>query len=435
MRTAFLYLLLLLPVLAALPAEAQSTRNYGSVYSRFGVGERVDFSSSQSSMMGGAGVALRSGAYTNLANPALWSDLSLVTLSVGAEVQGLRAEDALGQESRLTAGGLTGLQVSVPLYANRLGVTLAFQPYSRVHYAVAREELQMEPQIPGDTLAYRVNLEGSGGLQQVRLGMGWRPSRALSFGASLDGIFGVVDDRQRTVYLQPADLGETLITRRTRLWGVSATVGAVGSMAGLLGERDALSVGASLSLPTRLEARRTRTTGLSLDQDTLRTPVSGNVTLPLRVAAGFGYRPDSRWTLAADVLYEPWSAFESDFAFGGYAPDGAVDDLRDRLRVGGGLEFLPAGTDRSAGYLARAAYRFGGYLDQAFYAPAGEGVTTLALTGGISLPGLLPGARFDLGLETGTRGTIDAGLVRDLFIKGTATINFGERWFIRRQLG
>ena len=83
--------------------------------------------------------------------------------------------------------------------------------------------------------------------------------------------------------------------------------------------------------------------------------------------------------------------------------------------------------------LQRASYRIGGYAEQGLYAPAGQDVTTFALTGGVSLPNRLTGARFDLGLELGTRGSTEGVLVRDTFLKGTLTLNFGERWFIRRR--
>ncbi len=424
--------------LSAPAALAQTNRNAGSVYSRFGVGERLSFASSQAEMMGGAAVAIRSGTYAGLANPALWSDQSLVQLSLGARVQGLRAEDATGEDARLTETGISGLQLSLPIQSNRIGATLAFRPYSRVSYLVVREGTIENDDLPDGAIDYDLNLEGDGGLQEVKLGVGWRLSQAVAVGASANALFGVIEDRQRTAFLS-GGLGETRTTRRTQMWGFGATLGALVSARRLLGERDALSVGAALTLPTALELRRVRTRGISLDQDTLRTEIAGDATLPLQLQAGFSYLPNERWTLAADATYEPWSAFESTLALGGFAPaaggEAAVDDLRDRLRLGGGFQFVPGGVDRTAGYFARTAYRLGGYYDRAFYAPGGEPLSTLAVTGGLSLPAVRPGTRFDLGFEAGTRGTTEAGLVRDLFIKATATINFGERWFVRRRFG
>jgi len=428
-------LFVFITLLVAPPVVAQGTGTSGSIYSRFGLGERVEFPSSQGAMMGGAGVAIRSSAYSNLTNPALWSDGNLVRLSFGAEVQGLRAEDASGDQSRLTAGHVSGFQVTVPLYQDRLGVSASLRPYTRSNYRVVRLGTLIEPDFPADTVDYRVNLEGDGGLQEAQLGFGARVAPWLAVGVSGRALFGIVEQRQRTEYLPPAGFGETTVAQRTRMWGFGGTVGAVGTATGVLGRNDVLSIGAALTLPTSLSARRVTILGATLDQDTLRTERSGEATIPLALNAGVGYMPNARWHLAADVRYEPWTNFESDFAFTGYNPATATNELRDRLRIGGGAQFTPAGTDRNAPYLARTAYRFGAYYDQGYFSPRNQDISTIALTGGVSLPGLLPGARFDLGFEAGTRGTTNEGLVQDLFLKGTATINFGERWFIRRQFG
>ncbi len=439
MRLLSLSLLLLvgLSTFASSSAQAQSNRNYGTAYSRFGVGERLSFASSQAQMMGGASAAVRSATYNGIDNPALWSDLVLTQFSVSAQLQGLESENAAGEQAQLTSGTLEGLQFGVPLLSGRLGMTLALRPFSRVNYLATRDGFVSDPDFDVDSLTYRVNFEGDGGLQQARLGLGYRLGENVAIGASVDVLFGTIDYLQRTTF-DNATIAESRGTRSTTLSGVSGTVGAVVSKVGLLGEEDAFSVGAALSLPTRLRGERTQTIGFSLDQDTLNVSGRGSVTVPLQVVAGLSYAPDARWLLAADLRYEPWSGFESDFAFGGFDPSTGEDQLRDRLRVGGGFQFLPAGTDRSRAYFARTAYRLGGYYDRAYY-DAGLGtpdaVTTLALTGGLSLPAVLPTARFDLGFEIGTRGTTERGLVRDLFIKGTATINFGERWFRQRRLG
>lgn len=443
----FLFLSLFLFVGCSM-ADAQSNRNYGTVYSRLGLGERLSFSSSQSQMMGGASVALRSATYNGLDNPALWSDMGLTQFSVAAQIEGVETENAVGDQAKLSSGSLAGLQFGVPLLTNRLGLTFAFRPFTRVNYLAVRDGFVRDPDFPDDSLGYRVNFEGDGGLQQAQLGLGYRLGRNVSVGASVDVLFGTIDYLQRTEF-DSNSIGETRATQSTKLSGVSGTVGALVSKSGVFGEADGISVGASLSLPTRLSGKRVRTLGFSLDQDTLGTETSGDVTVPLQLAAGFSYVPDARWTIAADVRYEPWSQFESDFSFGGFDPSAECtqfcDQLRDRLRIGGGFQFLPAGADRLSPYFARTAYRLGGYYDRAYFDAVGvdegglagvsEAITTLALTGGVSLPAVLPTARFDLGFEIGTRGTTERGLVRDLFIKGSATINFGERWFRQRRLG
>ena len=431
MRTRSTLAALLLATAAASPAAAQGQNNYGSIYSRYGLGERSDFGSSQGEMLGGAQVGLRSTLYNGLTNPALWSDQQVTTFSAAVGVQGVRSTDASGADaSRATAGDVAGVQLGVPILAGRLGLTFAYRPYSRVNYRTA---------VPGtlltedDTTAFALNQEGSGGLQRVSAGLGLRLGQAVQIGASADALFGTVEYLQRTSFAEPG-FAETRQAEATRLRGFSGTVGATVSARSIASADDALTLGLAVTLPTRLRGTRTRTLGESLDRDTLATETGGRATLPLVARGGLAYRSGGRYTLAVDGLYEPWSQFESDLAVGGFDAASGLNELRDRVRVGGGLEVVPAGRSRNASVFAQTAFRVGAYAERGLYAPDGAGVSTLALTGGISVPNRVSGARFDVGFEVGTRGSVENSLVRDVFARGSLTLNFGERWFIRRRI-
>ncbi|MFN3596270.1 MAG: hypothetical protein ACK41D_03260 [Rubricoccaceae bacterium] len=434
MRRPALFLTAALAAALAAPlAGAQTQSDFGSIYSRFGVGERLDFSTSQASMLGLSGAALRAGLYNGLANPALGADQTLTTFSLGASVQGLEATDAADGRTRATSAELTGLQFGVPLYAGRAGVTLSYRPYSRVNYRAVETGSFISP---ADTAAFRANYEGEGGLQRASLGLGVRLGRAVQLGASADALFGRVEYVQRTEFPGATDLLETRTTTSTRVAGFTSTLGATVSAERLLASADQFTAGASVTLPARLTGEAARTIGGGLDRDTLSVTQSGALTLPLIAQGGLSYRASPRVLIAADMLFEPWSAFRSDFPLAGVDPvTGEAAALRDRLRAGAGAEIIPAGATRTGSLLRDTAYRFGAYAEQGLYAPADARVTTLALTGGLSIPTRFTATRFDLGLEVGTRGSTSDVLVRDVFVKGSATFNFGERWFIRRRLG
>ena len=431
MRRLALFAALVLPA----AVQAQGQNNYGSIYSLYGLGERVETGSSQSAMLGHAGAALRSGSYVGLTNPALWADQGVTTFSAGASVATVRGEDGLTEGTSLgTAGDISALHLGIPLLPGRLGVAVAYRPYSRVNY---RAEVEDSLLVEGTYAPYSLNQEGAGGLQQLSLGVGVHLGPAVQIGASAEGLFGTQEFLQRTRF---TDLGflETREARSTRLRGLTGTVGAVVSARSLRAEDDALSIAASLTFPAQLSATRTTTLGESLDRDTLQTPdgsvsLDGDVTLPLTARGGLTYRSGGRWLATVGGSYEPWSRFESTIPLGGYDPATGLDLLSDRWRVGGGVEVTPAGRDLRASALRRTSYRLGGYAEHGLYAPSGEDVMTMALTGGISVPNRLTGARFDLGVEAGTRGSTTGVLVRDSFLKGTLTINFGERWFVRRR--
>ncbi|MEO0557006.1 MAG: hypothetical protein AAF170_02360 [Bacteroidota bacterium] len=427
-RSVFVVLAALLSAEAS--AQVGGSNDYGSIYSRYGLGERAGFSSSQAAMLGRTGVSMRTGIYNDLGNPALWSDQTVTTFTVSGGVTGTRSIDDLNTEaSRATAGDLFGIQFGVPILPGRLGATVSYRPYSRTNY---RSAIADSIEVEGTSVDYQLNQEGAGGLQEIGGGLGLRIGDAIQVGASASAIFGSTEYLERTTFDDPGFV-ETRRALGTQYRGVTATLGAAATLRGLTNENDGLTFGAALTLPTRLDASRTLTVGNSLDRDTLASSIDGEATLPLAARAGVAFRSGGRWLVTAEGLYEPWSQFETTLPVGGFDASRGVNELQDRLRVGGGFQFVPS-LSRNARLFQRSAYRLGGYAEQALYAPTGSSVSTLALTGGISLPTRLTGARFDLGFELGTRGSTDGVLVRDTFLKGSATINFGERWFVRRRL-
>ncbi len=424
--------------LASGPALAQASNDYGSAYSRFALGQRYDFSTSQAEAMGLAGVAIRSGIYNGISNPALGADQSLTTFSASGGIRGVQSTDATDATSEATAGDLGLIQLGIPLYPGRMGLTLAYRPYSRVDYR-AIEEGAVD--IDGDEpTPFRANIEGQGGLQRLSIGLGARVGKVLTVGASAEALVGTVEYLQRTEFPEGgAAFLETRESVSTRMYGFTGTLGAAASLRSLAREADALTIAGALTLPTTLNASRSRLLGANLDRDTLATQRDGDVRVPLTARGGVSYQYSPKFLVSTDAIYEPWQSFESDFAFGGFAPargdDAEESILRSRWRVGAGMEWVPGGGERNARYFQRVNYRLGAYTETGFMSPEAEDVMTYALTGGLSLPTRVAGARVDLGFEAGTRGKTQGVLVRDRFWRATFTLNFGERWFVRRRLG
>lgn len=418
----------------AAPAVGQSTSD-GSIYTRFGIGQRWTFNSSQLQGMGGGGTGLQTFQNLNLSNPAAWSSQVLTRVGVGMLYEGLEARDAATQDkSRLSSGALNGVQISFPLKANRLGVGIGFLPYSRVSYRVDETGLLAPSAATADTSSYLLTYKGNGGLNRLSGGLGYKFNRNFSFGASADFIFGIIEQNQRTTFFN-GDFQESNLRNATRLSGVTATVGALGWFPNVFNEEDALSVGVSFTFPTSLGGTRVETLGDAETADTLGGEQSGTTHLPLHLGVGLAYTRGSRWTFVADARYEPWSRFDSDYPFPGFTP-GQPTPFDDRIRLSAGVELLPAGRNLLASYIKRVAYRFGFYYDTSYIRPVqGVNIRTVAVTGGLSLPTLVPGTRIDINLEVGTRGTTSNGLVRDMFYRVGATINFGELWFSKRKLG
>lgn len=424
-------------------AQAQSTGN-GSIYSRFGVGMLNPYGSSRGQAMGGGGYAMRSLNYTPVDNPALWSDQVFTRFNAGLNLQTIAATDG-SANSNLVGGTLQALQFSFPLYQRKLGASIAFQPYSLSNYQTEQIGQVVSGATRRDTLGYRTQFEGIGGLQLLRGGLGGRINDALRVGASLDVIFGIIESQRTTALRIPGTTGsipgtrDAVVTDGTRLAGVTGTLGAHLSLADVLSSDDALSVGVSFTFPTVLSGERIRTLDESLSRDTLDTAVDGDLRIPWEVRAGLAYQPDERWTVVADGSFAPWSTARSDFDVPDRAPSpfpvGGINTMTDRWRMSVGAEVVPAGNDPLAGFFARTGYRVGTYTERLYVRPDGSSnVNVFAGTAGLSFPTSLSGTRIDLNLSVGSRGTTDADLVRDTFYELSLHVNIGERWFLERKL-
>lgn len=421
------------------PAQAQSNGE-GTIYSHFGMGSLVGFSSSQSEAMGGGGYALRSLNYNPNANPALWSDQVYTRLSGSVSFESLRATNGNGDSGRLSSGNVEALHFNFPLYERTLGVGLSFQPYSRSNYNVVQSgtaDVPSNGQL--ETVAYETAFSGSGGLHRLRGGLGYRISDALSVGASADLLFGIIESRRRTTWPNTQALRNVVVSDGTQLSGVTSTLGSHLTLADVFANDDAFSMGAAVTFPAVLSGERYRTLDEDLARDTLATQ-NGSVTLPWKGRLGLSYQPNSQWTFVADGSFAPWSTFSSDFSGGSseteptHFPIGGTETLTDRWRLSTGMEVVPAGEDNLAGYFARVGYRLGGYAEQMYVRPDRQ--TTLyefAATAGISLPTSLSGTRIDVNTRVGRRGTTSQSLVRDTFFGVSFHVNFGERWFQRRK--
>lgn len=434
-------------LVAAPSALGQSSFN-GSLYSRYGVGELVSAPGAPGMAMGGGGLALVNYGFTNLSNPAGLGQQFLTRFSVSGQMQSTGIEDAAGQVARRSEANLNSVALSFPVRTNRIGVGVQVVPVSRISYgSVSLGTAIGLPDAPKDTLRYEVGFEGTGGLSRIELGAGVRVSQALYLGASAGATFGLLEQSRRTTF-EPTDspgYAEQIFLTTTRLAGFSARAGALVRLDSLGGTARRLNIAATVDLPTTLYGRRVR--ALSplqvVNPDTLSTSARGTVQLPLGAALGVAFMPNSKWTFVADGRYEPWSSFESDFSFDGYA-SAAQSRTVDRVRASLGAEVIPGASAYNPSYLRRIAYRLGGYYDSGYVlAPAtplggsGDRLPTVGITAGLSFPALLPGTSLDLGFEVGQRGqaqTSPVPLVRDRFFKVSLTANIGERWFERPRL-
>lgn len=415
---------------SAMTSQAQNASK-GTIYSRYGLGERITFSSPRSQAIGGGGLAFRSANGTNFANPATLSDIFFARFTAGMIMQKI-TESATGfEDSKLSAGYLTAIQFSFPLIAGKLGAGISSTPFTRVAYRVdGGGTFEVEPGTD-ESVPFQASFNGNGGLQKISPVIGYALTPKLSVGASVDFIFGILEDVQNISFGNAA-FEDGLVTEATRLSTVSGTFGVWYRSRHFLKQGDGIFLGATLSLPSSLSGKRIVSTGQGEFVDTLATLDVRSVGLPLRGSLSIAYQQSSRLTIAVDGVYEGWSDTSSDVSFPGFPDDGG-NPYNNRYRFSGGFEY--GGGGANASFWRRVLLRFGVYFDQSYVSPRPEtDINTLGLTGGISIPTLFPGTTLDINFDIGKTGTTDNGLVRDRYFKLGVNLSFAERWFQRIKL-
>lgn len=413
-------------------ASGQSLSD-GSIYSRFGLGQRESFVSSQSQAMGGGGFALGSFRYANLANPAGLSDQFFTRVNGGMVIDRLIATEDGVPDSKLTSGQFNAVHGSFPIRSRKLGMALGFAPFTRTNYRVDQSSTLITDPESGTQTPLVTSFKGNGGLHKLSASAGLALNEKLSVGATAAYIFGILEDTQRTTF-DDINFDDSNVVSSTRLGGFSPTLGIrYVDQSSFLGERP-FGMGVAVTIPTSLTGARTLSLDRSATSDTLRSAKSGSVDLPVQVVAGLMYRPAPSWTVVADVQYEDWTSFSSDFPLPGI--NDSINTLDNRSRLSAGVEYWPGSRQPFGSYFVRMAYRAGIYTDESYVSPdPSERIRSVGITGGLSLPTAIPGTTIDLNIDVGRRGTTSNGLVEDRYFRFGLNINFGERWFERIPLG
>ncbi len=414
------------------PVSAQAETD-GSIYSRFGIGQRETYSSPRAQAMGGGGLALSSLNFVNHSNPASLATQVLSRFSGGFTIEKLTESATGAQESRLASGYLNALQLAFPMKRNKLGIGFSFEPYSRVTYRVDDAgSVVVDPESEIQE-SFVTSHRGSGGIQRLGGGLGAMITPDLSLGVRADFLFGIIEESQLTNF-QNIRLRDGNLASSTRLRGLTGTIGIRYVLRSFFKDQDVLSLGATYTLPVSLSADRVFTMGQREIADTLGTSLKGDVHLPLALSFGVAYKPNRLWTFIADIQYEEWSTFKSDLPLPGYEV-GDSEGFSDRVRISGGGEVYPFGRSSLNLFLQRLAFRLGAYVDQSYVSPnKNQDIKSYGFTGGISIPGRTGGTSLDIHIDIGRRGTTDHGLIQDKFVRFGVNINFGDLWFDRARL-
>lgn len=386
----------------------------GSIYSRFGIGDRTFFGSSRMFGMANTGIALYGDGFINRMNPAGLAGISETRISGGFEYLNFSSKDNFGKGT-FARGEFEGLAFAFPVSKDH-GVTLLLEstPYSTVHYALERTDSQL-----GATSQQR--FYGNGGLTALGLGGSYALSQHAVVGAKLNYLFGGIRQTNKIDFDDPTYTDSELQRARYHS-GFNLTFGTnYHGFANLFDTPflETLSIGAVFSTSATLNVREEIFHLVNAASDTIRVG-SGSVTIPIAWGVGLSSLLSERYMVAGDLFVQHWKSAN--------VPDDPAVEIRKSARLSFGFEALPARNTDS--YWERVAYRAGIAYHSSYLRIGTNSIDEFLVSGGLGLP-IGPNSRLNLGLQFGVRGTTKNNLQRDTILRLSLSLSASEAWFIR----
>ena len=169
----------ILAIAFALPAMAQGSTSTMTPYSKYGYGILGDNATGTQRAMGGVGYAMQNGRQINAKNPASYVAMDSLTFlwDIGLDLTTVWAKEP-GGSSKSTGGGLDYITMQFPI-TKYLAGSAGLMPYTSVGYSF------------GSDITYGAEARtGTGGINQLYLGLSGQPFKGFSVGANVYYLFG-----------------------------------------------------------------------------------------------------------------------------------------------------------------------------------------------------------------------------------------------------
>ena len=384
-------------------------------YSKMGYGMLNDNVSSIQRSMGGVGYAMRGGRIVNVMNPASYANVDSLTFlwDVGVDLSNLWSKEGDNKGYNL-GGGLDYLTGHFKV-ANGLGASFGLVPYSQVGYAYG-----------GDIDGGIESRSGSGGFNQLYVGLGYEPFKHFTVGFNFAYLFG---NTSNTTMISSSSTSNFTRNMKIRDWNTQ--LGVQYSLPFAKG-RDMLTVGLTWQPKKSYhgETWGTRFDSQDNKMDTVGfTKMGGNYEQPTSIGAGVSYNWNHKLTVEADYTFQKWSNAKY-HSIGGFE----LADMKfdDRWKAAVGMQYTP---NRRGSYVGAMSFRAGAFYNHDYLNYNGNNVRDYGVSIGVGLPASLPSrTTINLGLEWRHRESSPVHLITENYLNITLGVNFNELWFWKSRI-
>ena len=413
---------LIVPVFLFFTLISFAQQGTSSPYSFYGIGDVKFKGTAENRAMGGLTIYSDS-IHLNFQNPASYSNLKLTTFSLGGTYLTTDlSTNKQSEKARRTA--VDYLAVGLPL--GKFGVGFGLMPYSSVGYNI-QSNIAATATNPEEIKQY----SGTGGINKVFFGVGYALTKKLSVGVDYSYNFGKIQTysfrfiegiQYGTREKNLSDItGGTLTAGlnfntpiNKKLNGFASVTYSPDSKLSSLNSRNIATIQYSSSGAEILVE--------PLDVDVANT----NLTIPSKLAVGFGLGQNKKWMLGTEITFQKSSSMGNRF-----------NDINNvnyenstRFALGG---FYIPNYNTFSKYYEKIIYRGGVRYENTGLIINNTSVKDYAVTAGIGLPIMGVFSNINVGLEYGQRGTTSANLVQENYTNISIGFSLNDKWFQKRR--
>ncbi len=390
-----------------------------SPYSYFGIGDVRYKGTAEMRSMAGIGVEQDS-IHLNLDNPASFANLKLTVLSVGGSYATNKLKTST-QSASTQRSTLDYLAVGLPM--GKLGFGFGLIPYSSVGYKVES--------IATDVSQNSKRFDGTGGLNKVFLGVGYKITPSLSLGADIHYNFGKIETSSLE-FLSTIPVG----TREMN----SAILSGFNFNAGLMYQTKIstkMNLYSSLnySLESTITSNNTSNIATVLIDGDFNTSVvdaaddvvqTASMITPSKLTFGLGFGESKKWMLGAQFSSRnaaQWGNTYNSFSNLSF-------EKYQKISLGG--YFIP-NYNSFTSYTKRLVYRGGFKFEKTGLVINSQSINDVGLTLGIGFPVTGSFSNVNLGFELGKKGTTTSNLVQENYANFSLSLSLNDKWFEKRK--
>ncbi|MDO5969422.1 hypothetical protein Q4Q35_06350 [Flavivirga aquimarina] len=409
-------------LLVSIETIAQTNSLSNSPYSLYGLGQINEINTGKINGLGKSGIAIPSTTFINNSNPASFASIPLKSFFYDF---GFKAETNIltenGRKSSNIIANFSNIAIAFPL-SEKSGVGITLIPYTSVGYTLN----DIESNIEGSTYSFNSDIEGTGGINNLKLNYGYAINNKLRLGITGTVLFGQITQTQ-TNYI-PITSNNTVSTSIISLYDENYYSGVrLGS--GL--QYDVLnnmSLGAIVNLPTSLSGDKERVASSSTE--TLENSISSNnldiddFKLPLEFGFGFQSKFKKFFSFNLDYKKSLWDNTNQSDQLGTYV---------NQDFLGLGLQY--SAKKQASKFFKNLEYRAGFNYDNGNLEVNKQRVKNYAINLGIGMPlNSYSNSMINIGYSYGNKGQINNGLIKENYHLLSINLSFEGKWFQKRKI-